>query len=655
MRAWTAAGLLLVFPGVTLAQMAGAPAQPAAPNRGAAQAGGSENAPVASAPPQQANPEETKQAKKPTSGERRKAARLYLASSKLFLSAQFEAAMQGYARAAKLDPTNADYRLAAEVARSHEVTALIQSAAKARLLGDEGSARTDLTRALELDPKNAEAVQHLDQLGDDALNGQPKSLYADTGKGLGDVAVLSPSAGVHSFHFHSDQIQAIRQVFQAYGITAMLDDSVRNVPVRMEVDDASFEEAMRVLALVTGTFYVPLDAHRALVARDTRQLREQYTRQEMETVYLPGLTDLELTEVENLAKNVFGAQQTAKDSAASTITLRAPPNTLAAFNTTMRTLLDGESQVLLDVRMIQLAHTTTRNTGAHLPQTITAFNVYAEEQSILSQNASLVQQIISSGLAGPGDTLAILGILLASGQVSSSLFSNGLALFGGGLTASGLSPGGASFDLNLNSSDSRELDDIQLRLGDGQAGTLKEGERYPIQTSSYSSLAPTLPNIPGLTGAGSSSSLTSLLGSLNSAVPNIPMVQYQDLGLTLKATPNVMRNGRIALTLDMKLDALSGASIDGNPILTSQAFSGVETVKEGEATVVVAELSKSQSLAISGTPGLSEIPGLNNATGKDLQSDYATLLIVITPHVVRGTQSAGHTPMLLVDKGLTGR
>ena len=100
-----------------------------------------------------------------------------------------------------------------------------------------------------------------------------------------------------------------------------------------------------------------------------------------------------------------------------------------------------------------------------------------------------MQQIISSGLAAPGDTLAILGILLASGQVSSSVFSNGIALFGGGLTQSALAPGGATLNLNLNSSDSRELDQIQLRLGDGEAGTLKEGERYPIQTSSFSSLS----------------------------------------------------------------------------------------------------------------------------------------------------------------------
>ena len=642
----TAALLLAVFPGSLLAQTANGPVTAPAASPAAARPA------VSTSATQDSDGATSGDAQQPTASRKRRATRLYLDSSKLFVNGQFEAAMRGYAEAAKLDPTNSDYRLSVEVARSHAVTALIQSAAKARLLGDEASARADLSQALQLDPKNIEATQHLYELGNDELNSQlPESSRDQSKVTLGDVVQLMPAAGLHSFHVRTDRLQAIHQVFQAYGITAMLDDSVSNLPVRLDMDDASFSEATRLLGMVTDTFFVPLDPHHVLVAHDTRELRERYTRQEMETIYAPGLSETELTEVQALAREVFNAREAAKDSANNSITLRAPPSTLAAFNSTMRMLLDGRNQVVLDVKLIQLAHNSTRNTGVSPPQTVTAFNVYAEEQSILSQNASLVQQIISSGLASPGDTLAILGILLASGQVSSSLFQNGIALFGGGITSSALSPSPVTLNLNLNSSDSRELDDIQLWLGDGEAGTIKEGERYPIQTSSYSSLSSSAASsIAGLTAAGTSSSLASLTSSLTSTVPNVPMVQYQDLGLTLKATPKVMRGEDVALTLDLKLDSLSGASIDGNPILNNQTYSGVATVKEGEATVLAAALSKTQSNAVSGTPGLSEIPGLNNVTNKNLQQNFSTLLIVITPHVVRGTQAAGHTPMLLVDK-----
>jgi len=111
-----------------------------------------------------------------------------------------------------------------------------------------------------------------------------------------------------------------------------------------------------------------------------------------------------------------------------------------------------------------------------------------------------------------------------------------------------------------------------------------------------------------------------------------------------------MRNDRVALTVDLQLSALSGASANGNPILNNRAYSGVVTIKEGSAVVVASDLDKAESRAISGTPGLSEIPGMSNVTQKDTQKSFATLLIVITPHVVRFTQSSGHTRPLRIER-----
>jgi len=634
-KLWTAALLLATFPSASVAQAAGA-----AQANGAAQ----------SAPAAASDGKDAKSEKLPRGSDRRRAVKLFLEASKLFGKSQFEEAMRNYEQAVALDPTNRNYQLAAELARSHAVTALIQSAAKDRIRGDAAAERLALERALAFDPKNIQVTEHLHELADDALRGQTTPIYEQASNGIGEPVPLEPASGVHSFHLHTDQRSAIQQVFKAWGLQATVDDSVHFSQVRLDVDDASFDQATQILNLVTNCFYVPLDAHRVLVARDTTDNRKQFERLDLETIYLPGLAQAELTEVGTLAKNVFDLQQAAVDASSGTITVRAPALTLNAFNSTIRELLDGRNQVLLEVDLIQLAHTSERNTGIRPPQSISAFNVYAEEQSILNANQALVQQIISSGLAAPGDTLAILGILLASGQVSSSLFSSGIALFGGGLTQSALSPGKLSATISLNSSASKELEHMQLRLGDGEAGTVKSGTRYPIQTSSFSGLSASLPNIPGLTGAGTSSSLSSLLGSLGGSVPNVPQVEYQDLGLTLKATPKVMRDRDVALTIDLKIDALSGSSINGNPILANRAYSGVVTLQDGEGIVVVSDLDGQQSRAISGLPGLSEIPGLDNATGNDLQKSGSTLVIVMTPHVIRGTQAAGHTPMMRIER-----
>ncbi len=626
-RACIAAVLAALQAGSSLAQQA----PPPAPDQSKSAAAANQNTGSSH------QPSEKKERTKSVRGkDRRRAAKLYLEGSKLFEQSKFEPAMRDYEAAAALDPENRDYALAAQVARSHAVTALIQAAAKARTRGDQGAARGALERARELDPTNPQVVEHVNGLADQSLLDEQKPLYEASAGTVGDTPALEPSKDLKSFHLKIDRRQLIQQVYKAYGIDATLDQSVSAVQARFDVDNVQFLRAQDLLDIVTDTFSVPLDSHRVLVARDTRENRQQFLRQEMETVYLPGLTQAEMTEVSNIAKNVFAAQQVAVEQSLGTVTVRAPTRTLDAFNATMQDLVNGRSQVMLDVRIIQLAHNNQRNTGAQLPQQVTAFNVYAEEQSILNANQALVQQIISSGLAAPGDTLAILGILLASGQVSNSIFTNGIALFGGGLTLSGVSPGPVTMNLNLNSSDTRELDSIELRLADGEDETLRSGSRYPILTASYSGLATNGINIPGLTTAGSSSGLSSLLSSVSGATTQIPQVQYQDIGLTLKATPKVMRSGDVALTLDLKITALSGSSSNGNPILNNRAYSGVITLKENEGAILTSELDKQESIALSGTPGLTEIPGMNNLTEKEVQNDYATLLVVLTPHLIRG-------------------
>jgi tetratricopeptide (TPR) repeat protein len=582
--------------------------------------------------------------------DRRRAAKLYLAGSKLFEKEQFDRAMQDYQSAAKLDPNKPEYSAAAELARSHEVTALIQAAAKARGKGDPAAARAAIAHARELDPTNPQVTEHLYELADDSLSRQTKPIYEQVAATEGQEPALEPTASLQSFHLKLDRRQMAQRVYKAFGIDATIDQSVSAVEARLDVDNVDFLNAVNVLNMVTGTFAVPLDAHRVIVARDTRDNRQQFERQELETVYLPGLTATEMTEVSNIAKNVFGMQQVSVEQNLGTVTLRATQHALNAFNVTVRDLVNGRSQVLLDVQIIQIAHTKQRNTGTQLPQQVTAVNLYSEEQSILNANQALVQQIISSGLAAPGDTLAILGILLASGQVSSSLFTNGIALFGGGITLSGVSPGPTTFNLSLNSSDSRELDSLELRLADGEDETIRSGMRYPILQASVSGLGTNGANIPGLTSAGTSSGLSSLLSSISGQATQVPQINYQDIGLTMKTNPRVMRSGDVALTVDLKITSLSGSSVDNNPVINNRSYSGVVTLKSGEGTVLMSELDKSESRALSGTPGLSEIPGLNNLTDKDVQSDYATLLIVLTPHLVRAPQEPLNVQPIRVER-----
>jgi len=573
----------------------------------------------------------------------RKAAKLYLQGVKLLEKEQPEPAWEVLKQAAELEPSNATYGRAAELAKQSTVTQLVQQAARERGAGTGDDSSKLLQHALEIDPKNPIVVQHLNDFGDavSAVATTPGATVGAKDAIASDTIKLAINTEKHSFHSRGNSRQLVTDVFRAYGIEASVHESVKSQQVRMEVDDATFPEAMRVLSLLTNTFWEPLDAHRVVVAQDTRENRTQFQRTQMETIYLPGMSDKDLAEVSNLAKNVFDAQQAVAQPTSGTMTIRAASQNLKAFNRTVTLLEEGKNQIDLNVKIISLAHVSMRETGTTFLQQATVYNVYSELRTILMQNQSLVQQIIAAGLVPNADTLAnqiaILAILVGTGQVSGTPFSQGFVPFGGGLTQNVLVPGPATLTMSLNSSDTRTLDDIHMRLGDDEPGTFKIGQRYPITTSSFSSVA--LPAVAGISTA-----------AIAAQQQTIPQIQYEDLGLTLKATPKVLRSDNVAINVDLKIEALGGSALNDIPILDSQQLSGVLTMRAGETAVLLSDLSKQQSRALSGLPGVSDIPGLQDISDISRDLNVARLLILITPTVIRDQKQMDHGPMLMMGK-----
>lgn len=611
----------------------------------------------------------------------RKAAKLYLQGVKLLEKKQPEQAWATLKQAAELAPSNTTYIRAAEMARQSLVTQLVQQASRQRELEQnreaagqapggitadpkQGSAAL-LQRALAIDPDNPMVLEHLNQLAGATSNANiggtasvapalveaamPDRIQDQNTLSDGPI-VLQPKLDKHSFHTRGTQRQVAQDVFRAYGIEATVSNAgpgsatAMNKQVRLDVDDATFPEAMRILGMLTQSFYEPIDPHRVVVAADTRENRNQFQRMQMETVYLGGLNEKELTEVNQLAKNIFDAPQAATQPSAGTLTVRAPAKTMAAINQTLAQLEQGKGEVDLEVKVIQLAHVANRETGVTAFQQTGVYNALSEVQSIINSNQSAVQQIISQGLV-PNDTtlnnqITIIGILLAAGQLSGSIFNNGVLSFGNGISASLLSVSAATLTMSLNLSDTRILDDIHLQLADEEDGTFKIGERYPIETSQYSSAA--LPNIPGISAAASAA-----------ASQVVPQVQYEDIGLTLKATPKILRSNDVALKLELKISSLGGTSLNSIPILNSQEDTGTITLMAGETAMMAEDISSTESRAMNGLPGIGDIPGLEDFNDVQKNQNISRILILITPRVLRNVQDPANSHMLIVDKANT--
>jgi general secretion pathway protein D len=583
----------------------------------------------------------------PTQHDKRAAAKAYISGAHAIEERNTRAAYVAFSKAAELDPTNTDYKNSVAIAKAHFVTDLIQQAEKARILGKNDVVNARLAEALELDPTNPIVAQHISELAD-LVSGPPKT--DDITSSIADAIQLEPTPGKHSFHIRADGLSLLRQVLSSYGIAPSFDSSVSSQPVRFDVDDVNFQQAQQLLRLETNTFFVPLDPHRVLVAKDTRANRQEYERLLLETVYLPGLNTQEITDVSNLARNVLEIQQVAAEPSKNTLSVRGPETRLALFNRTLHGLMDGRSQVLLEVRIYEIQRTRNLNVGVQLPQQFNAFNLNTEIQSVLNNNQQLIQEIVSSGLANANDLEAIAAILIASGQAAgNSILTQPFAVFGGGLTATGLTLGTITVNAGLNTSDSRAIDQLQLRLQDQETGDILAGIRYPIIQSSYSNLTGVGVNIPGLNTPGLSSQLAALgINGSSLNAQTIPQVQYQDLGLQIKTTPYIHRDQSVSLKLDLKVQALAGSAINQIPILTNRQFTAALDLKDGESALVTSDLSSQEARAVSGLPGLSEIPGLQSTTNKEVQRTNNELVILITPHVVRLPHASGASQVMLL-------
>jgi general secretion pathway protein D len=549
-------------------------------------------------------------------------------------------AVTAFAEAVKLDPANQDYDAALAITKDNYATQLMQRALKERLQGHAAAFHELVEQAIEQDKQNPLVVQHESEIADSVDTGQRATVGPVVE--AGPPVQLAPARRTLSFHLYLPPAETIRQVMEAYGITPTLDASVTGPDagssLHFDADDVSFAQAEKLLELGTDTFVVPLDPKRAIVALDTQVNRDKLQRISLETVSIPTFDPNAVSEISDMARNVFKIDKIVLDDTNNTLTLRAPEAQLKAFNAEVNELLEGHSETLLDIDIYEVQRSRMTNEGVTLPQSTTIFNVGSEVNSLLAANPSLVQQIIASGLADPGNLEEIALALILSGQAGSTILSQPFAVFGGGITLSGLTLAQSAGNMLLNVSDTRVIDRTQLYLTDREEGNVTVGESYPIVTSSYSNLATGSTSIPGITSAGLSSTLQNLginLSALTSAASaTVPQVQYQDIGLLLNATPSVHGDRDVSLKLRFELSSLSGQSLNGNPVLNDRKVDSIIQVKPGERTVLVSLLSNQEDHELIGFPFLSEIPGFTFATNREVNHTQDSLVIIITPRIL---------------------
>ena len=530
-----------------------------------------------------------------------------------------------FERAANLVPRNLEYVTARELSKQQLVSRNVERGNSNLQAGKQIEAMADFRTALQLDPANQYAQERLrDALGDSAPQAAAGVNVVDQSTEL----LLQPNLNRASFHFRGDSRELLTTMARAYGVAAQVDESVASKRVTFDTDDIDFYRAMALAGQITTSFWTPLDGKLMLIAKDTPENRRQYERMSMRKFYVPNATTLPsaLNDVTNLLRNLFELRYVTPNAATSTLVVRGPQRTLEAATQFLQQLDGSRPQVMFDVYVYQISYTMMRNMGVHIPNQFKVFNIPAGALAALGgQNIQdLINQLISSGGINQANNQALSALLAQlqnqNQQQQNSIFSQPLATFGGGKTLTGVSLDQLSAQLSLNQSWVKTLDHASLRASQSTDATLRLGSRFPILNASFAPIFNT-------------AAISSVIQN-NSFQAAFPSFTYEDLGLTVKAKPAITSSNDVALQLELNIRALTGTSINGVPVIGNREYKGTINLLDGEPAVVAGQVSHSETLAMSGIPGLGQVPGLNKiTTTNSKQIDDDELLVVITPHV----------------------
>jgi len=124
----------------------------------------------------------------------------------------------------------------------------------------------------------------------------------------------------------------------------------------------------------------------------------------------------------------------------------------------------------------------------------------------------------------------------------------------------------------------------------------------------------------------------------NAAITQTPYPgsEYEDVGIKIKATPQLHDTKDVTLQLEFEIKALSGSSINGIPVISNRTVTQTVRLKEDETSLVTGVLSDNEMKTLSGIPGLAQLPGIGYAFGTRNNSfTNDELLFLITPRRVR--------------------
>jgi general secretion pathway protein D len=518
----------------------------------------------------------------------------------------YEVAYDLYKQAYDLKPKDLRYRTSFERMRSKAALSIVHHAQVIRDEGKLQDAVVEFQKALQIDPSLFIAQQELKrtlQMISDKENpppqaaGPPSSLERKI-KEAGGPVELAPISNVPITVKLTEDSKVIYQTIgQLAGINVLFDPDYTSRRIKVELNGVTLEDALQITALESKTFWRPVTGNTIFVAQDNVAKRKELEQSVLKTFYLSNLSQpTELQDVVNAIRAVLDVQRVQQLLSQNALVVRGTPDQIALAEKLVEDLDKARPEVIVDIAVLQISKDKSRTLGMNWPTSATV----------------ALQSNINTTTSTTGTTTGTTGSSSSGGLELNTL---------GNLNATDFQVTIPSANLSavMGDSDTKMLQNPQVRALDNQKATLKIGERVPVATGSFQ---------PGIGGVG-----------INPLVNT--QFQYLDVGVNIDVTPHVHGDREVTLKISMEISSVVGQSSIGGisqPIIGQKKIEHEIRLRDGESSLIGGIMDDSQTKSLAGIPGLAQIPILRYLFGQTTQdhSEDETVF-VITPHVVRGT------------------
>ena len=523
----------------------------------------------------------------------------------------YEQAYDFYKQAYDQKPQDTAYRASYERLRFLAGASHVHRGQLLREAGRLEEALAEFQKATDIDPSSAIAKQELQvtkQMMDAVAQGgapqssvRPPSILEKRLQQAGGPVELAPIPNVPiNLKVTFDSKTVYETICKLAGINVLFDPDYTSRPIKVELNGVSLEEALQIVALQSKTFWRPVTPNTIFVAADNPAKRKDLEQSVIKTFYLSNLSQpTELQDVVNALRQILEISRIQPLPSEGAIVVRGTPDQVALAQKLVGDLDRSKSEVVVDVAVLQINRDKKRTLGIIPPANISVTlqpNVTTNSSSNNTSNTNNGTTTTSTTSTGSINLNSLANLNATDFQVTID---------------------SASIAALFSDSNTKLIQNPQIRALDGQKASLKIGDKVPVATGSFQ---------PGIGGVG-----------INPLVNT--QFQYLDVGVNIDVTPNVHSTGEVTLKVAMDISSVTGTSNIGGiqqPVIGQRKIEHVVRLREGEASLLGGMLEDNQTKSLTGIPGLAQIPILKYLFGQTAvdHSETETVFVLI-PHIVR--------------------